>query len=63
MVIFFEKIEIPGDKIARVNPILIKKSINLLHFLGVGDRCHTGRFSVQSPFIEKSMMEDIHIKY
>ena len=56
---FLKKIEKRGIKITRVNSIFIAKSINLLLFTlilyGVGVRCDRSRFSVLSPFIEKSM--------
>ena len=53
-----------GDiKTARVNSILITKSINLqlftLIFYGVGVRCDRRRLSVLSPSIEKSMHQHI----
>ena len=56
MVEYLRKFESHGIKIARVNLILITKSINLLLF-GRGVRCDRLRFSVHSPYIEKSMVE------
>ena len=60
MVRSLRKFENCGIKIARVNSILIPKSINLLLFtlitFGVGVRCYRMRFSMLSPFIEKSMV-------
>ena len=58
MVEFLRKFENRGIKIAPVNSILITKSIDLViyfNFDGVGVRCDRRRFSVLSPFIEKSM--------
>ena len=56
-----------GIKIARVNSILITKSINLQLFTviqyGVGVRCGRRRFSVLSPCIEKSMTIYIGMNY
>ena len=49
-------------KIGKVNSILITKSIKSFFTLimyGVGVCCNRGRFSVPSPFIEKSMMQHI----
>ena len=55
MVEVLKKIENCGIKIARVNSILITKSINLQLFTlilyGVGVLCDRTRFSVFSPFI------------
>ena len=60
MVEFIRKFDNRGIKIARVNSILITKSINLalvtLILYGLGVRCDMRRFSVVSPFIEKSMI-------
>ena len=60
MIEFPRKFENRGIKIARVNSILITKSMNLQLFTvmlyGVGVCCDLGRFSVHSPFIEKSMI-------
>ena len=60
MVEFLRKFDNRGVKIARVNSILITKSINLNFFnlilYGVGVRCDRRRFSVLGPFIEKSML-------
>ena len=56
---FFQKIENRGITITLVNSILINKSINLQLFTLilyiVEVRCDHRRFSVHSPFIEKSM--------
>ena len=50
-----------GIKIARVNLIIVTKSIDLLLFCTVlGVRCDRRRFSVFSPFIEKSMIQFNH---
>ena len=61
MVEFFRKFENRGIKIAQVKSILITKSINLQLFTlilsGVGVRWDRRRYSVLSPFIEKSMYE------
>ena len=55
MIEFIKKIKNHGIKIARVNLILIIKSINLQLFTlilyTVGVRCDRRRFSVLSPFI------------
>ena len=55
-----QKIEDRSIKIARVNSILVTKLINLPLFTLIledfGGRCDLGRFSVISPFIEKSML-------
>ena len=63
MVKFLRKFENRGIKIARVNSILITKSINLQFFTlimyGVGIRCDRRRFSVHSAFIQKSMHQVI----
>ena len=60
MVEFIKKFENRSIKIARVNSILITKFINLQLFTlilyGVAVRCDRMRFSVLSPFIEKSMI-------
>ena len=60
MIEFLKKIEKRGIKITRVNSIFIAKSINLLLFTlilhGVGVCCDRNRFSVLSPFVEKSMV-------
>ena len=60
MVEFFRKFENYGIKIARVNSILITKSIKLQFFTiilyGVEVRCDRRRFFMHSPFIEKSMV-------
>ena len=60
MVEFLRKFEDRNIKIARVNSILITKSINVQLFTlllcGVGVRCDLMRFSVLSPFVEKSMI-------
>ena len=59
MVKFFSKFENRGIKIARVKKIQFTKSVHLQLFTfilyGVGVRCDRRRFSVNSPFIEKSM--------
>ena len=56
---FLIKFENHDIKIARVNSILMTKSINLQFFtlilFGVGVRCDRRRFSVRSPFTEMSM--------
>ena len=56
-----QKFENPSIKIAWVNSILVTKSINLQLFTvilnGFGIRCDLRRFSVLSPFIEKSMVK------
>ena len=61
MIEFFKKFDNFGIKIARVNSILISKTINLQLFIlilfGAGVRCDRRRFSVLSPFIEKSMLK------
>ena len=58
---FLRKFENRGTKIARVNSVLISKSFNLQLFMlilyGVVVRCDLRRFSVLSPFIEKSMTD------
>ena len=50
-------------KIVRINSILISKSFNLQLFTlilyGVGIRCDRRRFSVHSPFTEKSMASEM----
>ena len=60
MIKFLRKFENCDIKIALVNSILITKSINLQLFTlilyGVGGRCDRRQFSVQSPFIDKSMI-------
>ena len=60
MIEFLRKFENRGTKIAPVNSILITIYINLqwltLILYGVGVRCDRRRFSVHSPFIEKSMV-------
>ena len=60
MIEFLRKIENRCIKIARVNSILITKYINLQLFTlilyGLGVRFDLRRFSVLSPFIEKSMV-------
>ena len=62
MVEFLQKSERHGDKIARVNSMPINKYINLLSFYTVlGVYCDRGRFSVHSPFIERSMTTDNHM--
>ena len=57
---FLKKFVNCGTKIARVNSNFITKSINLQLFTlilnGAGVRCDRRRFSVFSPFIEKSMI-------
>ena len=57
---FFLKFENRSNKIARINSILITKSTNLQLFTLIlynfGVRCDLWRFSVVSPFIEKSMV-------
>ena len=61
MIEFLRQFKNYGIKIARVNPILITKSINLQLFslilYGVGVHCDLRWFSMLSPFIEKSMVE------
>ena len=63
MVEFFRKFENRSIKIARVNSILITKSINLqlftLIFYGFRVSYDLTRLSVLSPFIEKSMFHRI----
>ena len=58
---FIRKFENRGIKISRVYSILVTKSIDLRLFTlilyGVGVHCDRRRFSVLSPFIEKSMVE------
>ena len=65
MVEFLIQFEKRDIKIARVNSILITKSINLQLFTlilyGVGVCCDRRRFSVLSPFLQKSM--DLHTVY
>ena len=65
MIEFLRKFENRGIKINRVNSILITKSINSLLFpvilYGVAVRYARGRFSELSPFIEKSIYEELHI--
>ena len=60
MIEFLRKFENPGITIARVNSILVTKSNNIQFFAqnpyGVGVGCDRRRFSVHSPFIEKSMV-------
>ena len=60
MIEFDTKFDNRCIKIAQVNSILITKSINLQLFTLIlycfGVRCDHGRFSVLSPFIEKSMI-------
>ena len=60
MIKFLRKFENRSIKIARVNSVLIIKSINLQFFTlilyGFGVRCDLRLFSVLSPFIEKSMV-------
>ena len=59
MVEFIWKSDSRGIKIARVNSIRITKSIDLLRIckvLTVEVRCDRGRYSVHSPFTEKSML-------
>ena len=62
MIEFFKKFENRSTKIARVN-VIITKSINLQLFTlilhGLVVRCDLRRFSVLSPFIEKSMVYSI----
>ena len=57
---FLRKIQNRSIKIARVNSILITKSGNLQLFTlilyGLGVCCDLRRFSVLSPFIEKSII-------
>ena len=57
---FLQKFENRSIKIARVNSILITKFINLQLFTlilsGFGVYCDLWRFSVLSPFIEKSVV-------
>ena len=63
MIEFLWKFENRSIKIARVNSILITKSINLQLFAlilyGFGVRSDLKRFSVLSPFVEKSMTKRI----
>ena len=63
MIEFSEKFEKRAIKIARFNSILITKSINLQLFtlilFGVEVSRDLRRFSVHSPFIEKSMYKYI----
>ena len=58
MLEFFKKFQDLCIKIALVNSVLISKSINFQLFTlivyDVGVRCDRKRFSVLSPFIEKS---------
>ena len=55
---FLEKFENLGIKIARINSIIITKSIKFTLILyDVEVRCNRGRFFVNSPFIEKSMIQ------
>ena len=60
MIEFLRKFENRSIKIARVNSILITKSVNLQLFTlilyGVGVRFNLRRFSQLSPSIEKSMI-------
>ena len=67
MVDFLIMFENGDTKIARINLILITKSVHLQLFTlilnGVGVRCYRRRFSVLSPFIEKSMVYNINIRY
>ena len=60
MIEVFRKSENRSIKIARVNSIIMTKSMNLQLFIlilyGFGVRCDLRRFSVLSPFIEKSML-------
>ena len=59
MIDFLKKFQNRSIKIGAVNSILITKSINLdlftLIFYDFGVRCDLRRFSVFSPFIEKSI--------
>ena len=59
MIEFLGKFENCGVKTARVNSILITKSINLqlftLNLYVVGLRCDQRPFPLLSPFIEKSI--------
>ena len=61
MIKFLRKSGNRSIKIALVNSILITKSTNLQLFTlilyGFGIRCDLRRFSVLSPFIEKSMLQ------
>ena len=63
MVEFLWKFENRGIKIVRVNSIIITKYVDLELFtfilFGIGVRCDWRRFSVLSPFIEKSMQQYI----
>ena len=64
---FLYKNQNHGIKLARVNSILITKSIDSLHvnfnfFLLLGVRCDRKRFSELSSFIEKSMILCIYIQ-
>ena len=67
MIEFLRKFENRGIKIARVNSILITKSINLqfltLILYGVGVRCDLRRFFVLNPFIEKSVTKQKRSKH
>ena len=60
MVESLRKLENRGIKIARVNSILLTKSVNIQLFTlilyDVIVRCYRIRFSVLSPFIAKSML-------
>ena len=66
MVEFLQKFQNRGIKIARVNSILITKSINLQKFTLIlyGDEvcCDRRRFSVHSQFIEKCMPKRINFR-
>ena len=63
---FLKKIESRSIKMARVNSILSTKSINLQFFTLIlycfMVSCDLGRFSVLSPFIDKSMLKTMNIK-
>ena len=62
MIKFLRNFENRSIKIDRVNLILILKSINLVIYFnlyGFGVRCDLRRFSVFSPFIEKSVVKVI----
>ena len=65
MIEFLRKFVNPEIKIARVNTILITKSVNLQFFTlfvyGVGVRCDLRPFYVHSPVIEKSMDQVIRL--
>ena len=67
MIEFLKQYEKRGIKITPVNSIFIAKSINLLLFTlisyCVGVRCNRSRFSVLSPFIEKSMVLHTYIYF